>query len=36
MELVFKGDMNIEDLGTEKGKQAMSTIFKQNLKAKKS
>lgn len=35
MELVFKGDMSLDDLGTEKGKQTMSTLFKQNLKAKK-
>ncbi len=35
MELVFKGDMSLEDLGTEKGKQTMSTLFKRNLGAKK-
>ena len=35
MELVFKGDMSLDDLGTEKGKQTMSTLFKQSLKAKK-
>ena len=32
MELVFKGDMKIEDLGTQKGKETMSTIFKEQLK----
>lgn len=32
MELVFKGDMNINELGTEKGKETMTTLFKQKLK----
>lgn len=35
MELVFKGDMSIEDLGTKKGKDAMSALFKKQLKMKK-
>lgn len=35
MELVFKGDMSIDDLGTKKGKDAMSTMFKKRLKMKK-
>ncbi|MCR5016218.1 MAG: 50S ribosome-binding GTPase [Ruminococcus sp.] len=35
MELVFKGDMSLEDLSTEKGKKTMSTLFKQSLKSKK-
>lgn len=35
MELVFKGDMSLEDLGSEKGKKTMSTLFKQSLKTKK-
>ena len=32
MELVFKGEMSLDDLGTKKGKQAMSSLFKQKLK----
>lgn len=35
MELVFKGEMSIDDLGTKKGKDAMSTMFKKQLKMKK-
>lgn len=35
MELVFKGDMSIDDLDTKKGKDAMSTLFKKQLKMKK-
>ena len=35
MELVFKGDMSIDDLGSKKGKYAMSTMFKEQLKMKK-
>ncbi len=35
MELVFKGDMNINDLGTRKGKETMSTLFKEQLKIKR-
>lgn len=35
MELVFKGDMSLEDLSSEKGKETMSTLFKQSLKTKK-
>lgn len=34
MELVFKGDMSIDDIGTKKGKETMSQLFKNNLKAK--
>lgn len=32
MELVFKGDMSINDIGTKKGKEKMTTLFKQELK----
>ena len=35
MELVFKGEMSIDDLGTKKGRDAMSTMFKERLKMKK-
>lgn len=35
MELVFKGDMKFDDLGTKKGKDTMSTLFKQQLKVKR-
>lgn len=35
MELVFKGEMSIDDLCTKKGKDAMSTMFKKQLKMKK-
>lgn len=35
MELVFKGDMKLDDLGTKKGKETMSTLFKQQLKVKR-
>ena len=35
MELVFKGEMSIDDLGTKKGKETMSTLFKEQLKKKK-
>ena len=34
MELVFKGEMSIDDLGTKKGKDAMATMFKTELKKK--
>lgn len=34
MELVFKGEMSIDDLGTEKGKDAMSRMFEDLLKIK--
>ena len=34
MELVFKGDMSIDDIGMKKGKETMSQLFKSNLKAK--
>ena len=33
MELVFNGEMSVADIGTEKGKKAMSDLFKQELKA---
>ena len=29
MELVFKGDMSLNDLGTKKGKETMNTLFKE-------
>jgi len=32
MELVFKGEMSIDDLGTKKGKKTMSSLFKEQLK----
>lgn len=32
MELVFKGEMSIDDIGTKKGKETMTNLFKQNLK----
>lgn len=32
MELVFKGEMKIDDLGNQKGKEIMTTMFKENLK----
>ncbi len=35
MELVFKGEMSIDDLGTKKGMETMSTLFKEQLKMKK-
>lgn len=35
MELVFKGEMSIEDIGTKKGKNAMTTLFKEKLKTKR-
>lgn len=35
MELVFKGEMSIDDLGTKKGKKTMSTLFKEQLKKKR-
>lgn len=31
MELVFNGQLNINDLGTQKGKDVMSTLFKEQL-----
>lgn len=33
MELAFNGEMSVADIGTEKGKKAMSDLFKQELKA---
>ncbi len=35
MELVFKGELSIDDLGTKKGKDAMAEIFKTELKKKR-
>lgn len=35
MELVFKGEMSIDDLATNKGKDEMVTLFKENLKKKR-
>ena len=35
MEMVFKGEMSIDDLGTDRGKETMSTLFKERLKASK-
>ena len=35
MELVFKGEMSIDEIGTEKGKETMSSLFKQILSGKK-
>lgn len=35
MELVFKGDMSINDLGTKSGKETMTALFKEQLKLKK-
>lgn len=35
MELVFKGEMSIDEIGTKKGKEAMTALFKQNLGRKK-
>lgn len=35
MELVSKGDMSIDDIGTKKGKETMAQLFKSNLKTSK-
>lgn len=35
MELVFMGDMKIEDLGTKHGKEIMASLFKEKLKKRK-
>lgn len=35
MELVFKGDMSLNNFGTKKGKETMNTLFKEQLKAKR-
>lgn len=35
MELVFKGEMSLDDLETKKGKDIMSSFFKNNLKKKR-
>ncbi|MCR4801948.1 MAG: hypothetical protein K5895_02945 [Lachnospiraceae bacterium] len=35
MELVFKGEMCIDDIGTKKGKETMAELFKKNLKNSK-
>ncbi len=35
MEMVFKGNMSIDELGTKKGKEVMSTLFIEQLKRNK-
>lgn len=35
MELVFKGEMSIEDISTKTGKETMANLFRQNLKKEK-
>lgn len=35
MELVFKGEMSIDDLSTDKGRNEMATLFKSGLKKKR-
>ena len=35
MELVFKGEMSIDEIGTKKGKETMATLFRQNLSKKR-
>lgn len=35
MELVFKGEMNLEDIGTKEGKKILSNMFKKQLSIKK-
>ena len=35
MTLVFNGEMSIDDLGTKKGKDQMTALFKQELKKKR-
>lgn len=35
MELVFKGEMSVDDIGTKKGKDKMTALFKENLKVKR-
>ena len=35
MELVFKGEMRLEDIGTKKGKETMAELFKRKLSMKK-
>ena len=35
MELVFKGEMSIDDISTTKGKETMSNLFKRQLKIKR-
>mgnify|MGYP002754026313 CR=1 FL=1 len=35
MELIFKGEMSIDDLSTKKGKEEMATLFKNELKKKR-
>ena len=35
MELVFKGDMTIDDIGTKKGKETITALFKNQLSIKK-
>lgn len=35
MTQIFKGEMNVSDIGTEKGREAMAKLFKEQLKLKK-
>ena len=35
MTQIFKGEMSAADIGTEKGKEAMAKLFKEQLKRKK-
>lgn len=35
MELVFKGEMSIDDIGDKKGKETMTNLFKKNLQKEK-
>lgn len=35
MELVFKGEMSIDDLVTKKGKEAMTTLFRERLRVQR-
>ena len=35
MELVFRGEMKLDDIGTKKGKEAMTELFKKNLSIRK-
>lgn len=35
MELVFRGEMRLEDIGTKKGKETMALMFKKNLSMKR-
>ena len=35
MTQIFKGEMSVSDIGTEKGREAMAKLFKEQLKLKK-